>query len=86
MKGIELRTLQHRSERLRRISRSGTATEIHAARELLRRSLVALYELGHWQNQPNDLQTHMQLYRATELYVSAPLSSSVPDRMVRYSL
>ncbi len=50
-----LRTLEHRSERLRTILRGGTATEIKVAREMLRLSLIELYEFGHSQRQPNDL-------------------------------
>lgn len=83
MTGSALRTLEHRSNRLRIVLRSGTVTEISAAREMLRLSLVELYGLGHWRNQPNDLQTHMRLYRAAE--VTAPLSMSGPDKMARYS-
>jgi hypothetical protein len=82
----ELRTLQHRSDRLKANLSAGTLTEISAARELLRRSLVDLYELGHWQSQPNDLQRHMRLYRAAETKLTAPGSNSVPDRMDRCSL
>jgi hypothetical protein len=78
-----LRTLEHRSERLRTILRGGTATEIKVAREMLRLSLIELYGLGHWQCQPNDLQNHMRLYRAAE--ATAPPSMSGPDKMARYS-
>jgi hypothetical protein len=86
MADAALRTLHHRSEQLRNKMRSGTQTEVKAAREMLRLSLVDLYELGHWQSQPNDLQIHMRLYRAAETKLTAPGSNSVPDRMDRYSL
>jgi tRNA(Met) C34 N-acetyltransferase TmcA len=83
MTGRALRTLAHRSERLRAALSDGTATEIKAAREMLRLSLIELYGLGHWRNKPNDLQNHMHLFRAAE--PSAQPSKSEPDRTARYS-
>jgi hypothetical protein len=81
--GRALRTLEHRSERLRAVLSGGTATEISAAREMLRRSLIELYGLGHWQRQPNDLKTHVRLFREAE--ATLPPSMSAPGKMARYS-
>jgi hypothetical protein len=79
---LALAKLQHRSEKLRTKLTSGSATEIKFAREMLRLSLVELYELGHWRDRPEQLRTHMRLYRACETAsISAPPSMSVPDRM-----
>jgi hypothetical protein len=65
---------------------SGTEFEIKIARELLRLSLVELYELGHWRAQPEQFKTCMRLYRRCETAtVSAPPSMSAPDRTGRYS-
>jgi hypothetical protein len=73
-----LAKLQHRSEHLVKKLAFGTRTEVTAARELLRQSLVELYELGYWR--------YMRLYRtcSTE-QISVPPSSSAPDRMGQYS-
>lgn len=81
-----LAKLQHRSERLTAKLNSGTATEISAARELLRQSLVELYEKGYWREQPQQLKQHMRLFRACEATrFNAPASMSGPDRMDRYT-
>jgi len=81
-----LRTLNHRSEQLRIKLRSGTNTEVNAAREMMRLSLVDLYGLGYWQAHPDALRDYMRLYRAAkEMSANAPLSKSAPDRMARYS-
>lgn len=78
--------LQHRSERLSAALGRGTATEIAAARELLRQSLVELYELGYWRERPDRFKEHMRLFRAVGApSISARASSSVPDKRVRYS-
>lgn len=78
-----LRTLEHRNERLRAALNGGTATEIRAAREMLRLSLIELYRLGHWRGQPNDLQNHMRLFRSAEPTESP--SMTAPDKMARYN-
>ena len=81
-----LRTLNHRSDQLRIKLRSGTNTEVNAAREMMRLSLVELYGLGYWHTHPDALRDYMRLYRAaTEMSANAPLSKSAPDRMARYS-
>jgi hypothetical protein len=84
MTGTALRTLKHRHERLRAALSGGTAIEIRLAREMLRLSLIELYGLGHWRDQPNDLQNHMRLFRAAEPTESP--SMTAPDKMARYSL
>jgi hypothetical protein len=66
MADAALRTLHHRSEQLRKKLRSGTHTEVKAAREMLRLSLVELYALGYWQAQPEKLHDYMRLYRTAE--------------------
>jgi len=82
-----LSTLRHRSEQLRIKLRSGTQTEVKAAREMVRLSLVELYGLGYWQVHPEQLRDYMRLYRAVEASaVTAPESSSGLGRMARYSL
>lgn len=81
-----LAKLQHRSEQLVKKLAFGSRTEVAAARELLRRSLVELYELGYWQEQPDEMRRYMRLYRTCRPErISVPPSSSAPDRMVRYS-
>lgn len=81
-----LAKLQHRCERLTAAIGRGTATEIAAARELLRQSLVELYELGYWREQPDQFKQHMRLFRTVGAQpINVPASSSVPDKMVRYS-
>jgi hypothetical protein len=81
-----LAKLQHRSEKLRAKLAFGTATEIKSAREMLRLSLVELYELGHWRDQPEQFRTHMRLYRSCDTgNISAMEPKSAPDRRDRYS-
>lgn len=80
-----LAKLQHRCERLTSILTFGTATEISAARELLRQSLVELYQLGYWREQPDQFKRHMRLFRASSSnQFSAPVSMSAPDRRGQY--
>lgn len=77
--------LQHRCERLTTILAFGTATEISAARELLRQSLVELYQLGYWREQPDQFKRHMRLFRASGPdQFTVPASMSAPDRRGRY--
>lgn len=77
--------LQHRYERLTTILAFGTATEISAARELLRQSLVELYQLGYWREQPDQFKRHMRLFRASGPdKFTVPASMSAPDRRGRY--
>ena len=81
-----LAKLQHRYERLGAALGRGTATEIAAARELLRQSLVELYELGYWREQPEQFRQHMRLFRSVEAPpISARVSSSGPDKRAQYS-
>lgn len=81
-----LRTLLRRSDQFRTTLRSGTHTEVNAARELLRLSLVELHNLGYWQAHPEQLRCYMRLYRAVDAGTLTGLeSSSGPDRMARYS-
>lgn len=81
-----LRTLHHRSEQLRKKLRSGNDTEVTAAREMVRLSLVELYGLGYWQAHPEALRDYMRLYRAAkEMSANATPSKTAPDRMARYS-
>ncbi len=81
-----LAKLKHRSEQMTTKLAFGTKTEIAAARELLRQSLVELYELGHWLQHPEQMREYIRLYRICGPdYVSAPESRSAPDRMARYS-
>lgn len=78
--------LKQRSERLETLLMTGCDVQIMAARELFRLSLVELYQQGYWQEHPREFETHMRLYRASGLFRSSALAStSVPDRMVRYS-
>lgn len=77
--------LQHRCERLTSVLAFGTATEISAARELLRQSLVELYQLGYWREQPDQFKRHMRLFRASGPdQFTVPASMSAPDRRGRY--
>jgi hypothetical protein len=81
-----LKRLQHRSEQVTTKLAFGTKTEVAAARELLRQSMVELYELGHWLHHPEDMRKYMYLYRICGPdYISAPVSRSVPDRRAQYS-
>lgn len=81
-----LAKLQHRCERLGAALGRGTATEITAARELLRQSLVELHELGYWRDHPDQFKQHMRLFRSVDAPpISARVSSSVPDKRVQYS-
>jgi hypothetical protein len=77
-----LAKLKHRSEQMTAKLAFGTKTEIAAARELLRQSLVELYELGHWLQHPDEMRKYMRLYRICGPdYISVPESRSAPDRM-----
>jgi hypothetical protein len=81
-----LAKLRHRSEHLVKKLAFGTRTEVTAARELLRQSLVELYELGYWQAEPGEMRRYMRLYRTcSPEQISVPPSSSAPDRMGQYS-
>jgi hypothetical protein len=83
---VALAKLQHRCERLTAVLAIGTATEIAAARELLRQSLVELYKLGYWRKEPDQFKNHMRLFRkVADLPFNAQEPRTVPDRMVRYS-
>jgi hypothetical protein len=83
---VALAKLRYRSEQLTTKLAFGSATEIGAARELLRRSLVELYELGYWRENPEQFKVHMRLYRACgSTHFSVPESMSAPDRRGRYS-
>lgn len=81
-----LARLRHRGKQLSAKLSAGTLTEVAAARELLRQSLVELYELGYWREQPDQFKIYMQLYRACRpMEFNAPPSRSAPDRRDRYS-
>lgn len=81
-----LAKLQHRCERLTSILAFGTVTEINEARELLRQSLVELYQLGYWREQPDQFKRHMRLFRASGPdQFSVPASMSAPDRRGQYN-
>lgn len=81
-----LARLRHREKQLSAKLSEGTATEVAAARELLRRSLIELYEFGYWREQPDQFKYYMQLYRACgPMEFSALPSMSAPDRKARYS-
>lgn len=81
-----LAKLRHRSEQLVRKLAFGTRTEVAAARELLRQSLVELHELGYWQREPDEMRRYMRLYRTcSPEQLSVPPSMSAPDKRVRYS-
>ena len=81
-----LARLRHRAKQLSAKLSAGTATEVLAARELLRQSLVELYEFGYWREQPDQFKYYMQLYRACRpVEFNAPPSMSAPDRTARYS-
>lgn len=58
-----LARLRHRSAQLNAKLTSGTATELASARELLRLSLVELYEIGHWRQHPDEFRYYMRLFR-----------------------
>jgi hypothetical protein len=86
METAALVKLRHRAAQLSTKLAFGTAMEIQAARELLRQSMVELYELGYWSKQPTQMGEYMRLFRASDAsYISAPVSSSAPDRTVRCS-
>jgi hypothetical protein len=52
---------------------------------LLRQSLVELYQLGYWREQPDQFKRHMRLFRASSSdQFSVPVSMSAPDRRGRY--
>lgn len=82
-----LNTLRHRSQRLSERQKAGTSLEVNAARELMRRSLVELYELGHWQDHPEQLRDYMDIYRASDSGVdfTVTASMSAPDRRAQCS-
>jgi hypothetical protein len=76
-----LAKLQHRSEYLAGKLAFGTRTEVAAARELLRHSLIELYELGYWQAAPDEMRKYMRLYRTcSSEQLIALQSMSVPDK------
>ncbi len=84
---VALTALHFRSRDLRIKLERGVASDIVAAREKLRQSLVELYHFGYWREQPDLFRNYMRLYRSCRcLDVSVPVSSSVPDKMARYSL
>jgi hypothetical protein len=52
---------------------------------LLRQSLVELYQLGYWREQPDQFKRHMRLFRASGPdQFTVPASMSAPDRRGRY--
>ena len=59
-----LARLRHRSAQLKAKLTLGTATEVASAREMLRLSLVELYDLGYWREHPDEFRIHMQMFRA----------------------
>ena len=59
-----LARLRHRSTQLKARLTLGSATDVASAREMLRLSLVELYELGYWREHPNEFRIHMQMFRA----------------------
>lgn len=81
-----LARLRHRSEQLNAKLAFGTASEAKVARELLRLSLVELYELGHWREQPDEFKAYMRLYRACSARsFTVQESMTEPDRRDRCS-
>lgn len=84
---VALAKLQHRCERLTAVLAFGTATEIAAARELLRQSLVELYKLGYWRNEPDQFKNYMRLFRkVADIQFNAQVPMTEPGRRARYSL
>lgn len=64
----------------------GNSTEIIAARELLRESLVQMHDLGYWREHPSQFKGYLRLYRAAgTLRFNAPASKSAPDKTAQYS-
>lgn len=81
-----LAKLRHRSEQLTTKLAFGSQSEISAARELLRQSLVELYATGYWREHPEQFKAQMRLYRACAApRFSVPESMSAPDKMGRHS-
>lgn len=82
-----LAKLRHRGEQLTTKLAFGSQSEIAAARELLRQSMVELHAMGYWREHPEQFKTQMRLYRAcTATRFSVPESMFAPDKMGRYSL
>ncbi len=74
--------LRHRSEQFTTTLVFGTKTEIAAVRELLRQSLVELYQLGYWRDHPEEMRRYMRLYRmCAGGSINGPASRSAPDKM-----
>lgn len=70
-----LARLRHRSAILeRKLASSGTA-DTETAREMLRQSLVELYDLGYWRDHPCEFRSYMRLFRARPC-LSVPQSMS----------
>ncbi|MGB5078867.1 MAG: hypothetical protein WBO17_15415 [Sphingorhabdus sp.] len=65
MVNFEMIKLDRRSAQLKFKLTNGSQAEIDMARELLRLSLVELYELGYWRDQPHQFRTYMRLFRTS---------------------
>ena len=77
--------LTHRSQQLETLLIKGNNIQIIAARELLRLSLVELYDLGYWRVHPEQFKIHMRLYRASAaMRFNSPASKSAPDKRDQY--
>ncbi|OYY68057.1 MAG: hypothetical protein B7Y00_02545 [Sphingomonadales bacterium 17-56-6] len=85
MTAIARAELQRRSAELQTLLMKGSSAQIIAAREKLRLSLVELQELGYWQDNPDEFQIHMRLYRvAAKLMFNPPASMSGLGKKVQY--
>lgn len=69
-----LARLRHRGALLERKLASSGMADTETAREMLRQSLVELYELGYWRDHPGEFRSYMRLFRACQ-------SLSVPPSM-----
>ena len=70
-----LARLRHRSALLERKLASAATADTETAREMLRQSLVELYQLGYWREHPGEFRSFMRLFRARPC-LSAPPSMS----------
>ncbi|MFN3451328.1 MAG: hypothetical protein ACK4ZE_04155 [Sphingorhabdus sp.] len=77
--------LMCRKQQLESTLSQGNSAQIIAARELLRLSLVEMYELGYWREHPSQFKGYLRLYRAAgTLRFNAPASKSAPDKTAQY--
>ena len=77
-----LARLRHGSAQLKAKLTLGTATDVASAREMLRLSLVELYQLGYWREHSDEFRIHIQMFRAkTAMRFSVQQSMSGLDRM-----